>query len=648
MSVKWMIEKEAFMPENLDYKRWPLVLVDGLSAEDQDRFNRRRLAVEMYLDGRVSNEYIITQTGISKDELYRFVRRCLDYDNSGKIWGYRALIPKKHLKPYIRKKIPQTDQAGLAGAFEHLLVTYPSIRETIEKLYLNRKDRSLLERFIRPKDIWKQFINACRKAGIKPTEYPLNTKNLGKRSLERYLKKIENIYFDEAVKRYGEEAARHARVTGQGVPNSPNTHRPFQTVEFDGHKIDAVFAIEFQTPDGDTVVKIMDRIWLLVIVDKASRSVLGYHVALNKEYSADDVRACIRSAILPWSGMPFTIDGLKYSETGGFPSGAIPETSWAVWDEFKYDNGKANLAKSVVEQLTKSIGCSINAGPVAVPERRGIIERLFLTLEENGYHRLPNTTGSKPSDPRRHNAEGKAIRYRISYAHLVELTEVLIANYNGTPHDGLCYLTPLEVLQQRLDPNLLRKVPENKRQEAQFLTLQVSRKVAGNIKTGRRPYILYEGATYRNEVLSRSAELIGSFLTLVVNVEDLRVIRAFLPDGSELGLLQANGKWGLVPHSLKTRKEINRLRDRKLIYFCNEDDPIEVYREYLVKKAKSTKSSCNKLERVRIEAKQIHSTVLSDANLEPIMTSQSFKPKTLATNNSSQLECPRRTKTIIY
>lgn len=647
-----MLEKEAFTRENLDYKRWPSVLAEGLSAEDQDRFNRRKLAVEMYLDGHVSNEYIITHTGISKDELYRFIRRCLEYDGSGTIWGYRALIPEKRLKPYTRKEMPQKDQAGLAGAFEHLLFTYPSIREAIEQLYLNRKGRTITERFIRHKDIWKQFINACRKAGIKPTEYPLNTKDLGKRSLERYLKKIECKYFDEAVKRYGEEAARHSRVTGQGMPNSPSPQRPFQTVEFDGHKIDAVFAIEFQTPEGDTVVKIMDRIWLLAIVDKASRAILGYHVSLNKEYSADDVRACIRSAVLPWLGMTFTIDGLKYSETGGFPSGVIPETRWAVWDEFKYDNAKSNLAKSVVEQLTNSIGCSINAGPVAVPERRSIIERLFLTLEENGYHRLPNTTGSKPGDPRRHNAEEKAIKYRISYDHLVELTEVLIANYNGTPHESLCYLTPLEVIQQRLDPNLLRKVPEDKRLEAQFLTLHVSRKVAGNIRTGRRPYIQYEGATYRNEVLARSPELIGSFLTLVINVEDLRVIRAFLPDGSELGLLQANGKWGLVPHSLKTRKEINRLRDRKLIHFCNEENPMEVYRDYLVNKAKSTKSSCNKLERVRIETKQPDITGLIEANLEPAITSENVVSLSL-TNRlikdiEPQLERPKRTKTIIY
>lgn len=642
-----MLEKESFPLENLDYKRWPLALVDSLSAENQDRFYRRKQAVEFYIDGKVSNDYIIAKSGISKDELYRYVRRCLEFDNNGVLWGYRALIPEKRLKPYVRKEAPCNQNKGLAGAFEQLLNTYPAIRETIEQLYLNRSKGTFTERFIRPKDIWKQFINACRKAGIKSTEYPLNTKDIGKRSVERYLHKLECLYFDEAVKRYGEEASRHARVTGQGLPNSPNPQRPFQSVEFDGHRIDAVFAVEFQTPDGDTVVKIMERIWLLAIVDKASRAILGYHISLNSEYSADDVRACIRSAILPWNRMLFSIPGLNYSETGGFPSGIIPETSWAAWDEFKYDNAKSNLAKSVIDQLTRSVGCSVNAGPVAVPERRNIIERLFLTLEENGYHRLPSTTGNRPKDPRRHNAEEKAIKYRISFDHLVELTEILIANYNGTPHEGLCYLTPLEVIHQRLEPSFLRTIPEDKRQEVQFLTLKVSRKVAGNIRIGRRPYIIYEGATYRNEVLARSPELIGTFLTLVVNVEDLRVVRAFLPDGSELGLLQANGKWGLVPHSLKTRKEINRLRGRKLIHFCNEENPIEVYRDFLATRAKNTKSSCNKLERVRIESKKADQAVEqgsmpSDGNVVSLLETSRL------TLNTLQADYPKRTKTIIY
>ncbi|MGR5963757.1 hypothetical protein ACT7DB_03365 [Bacillus cereus] len=43
---------------------------------------------------------------------------------------------------------------------------------------------------------------------------------------------------------------------------------------------------------------------------------------------------------------------------------------WALWDEFLIDNAKANDAQLVTEKLKHVIGCSINQGPVSMPERR--------------------------------------------------------------------------------------------------------------------------------------------------------------------------------------------------------------------------------------------------------------------------------------
>lgn len=88
----------------------------------------------------------------------------------------------------------------------------------------------------------------------------------------------------------------------------------------------------------------------------------------------------------------------------------------------------------VKDRLENLIGCFMNLGPVALPMRRGIIERFFKTLEENGFHRLPNTTGSEPKDPRRKDPEQQAIQLNITYEHLKQLIDVLISNYNGTPH----------------------------------------------------------------------------------------------------------------------------------------------------------------------------------------------------------------------
>ena len=120
------------------------------------------------------------------------------------------------------------------------------------------------------------------------------------------------------------------------------------------------------------------------------RVVLGHYLCLRSQYSAIDVLSCIKNAVVPSEPKILTIPGLHYPKNGGLHHTAIRETEWAVWSEFCYDNGKANLATIVTNRLQHTVGCHINQGPVNMPERRPIIERFFGLLEENGYHRLPN------------------------------------------------------------------------------------------------------------------------------------------------------------------------------------------------------------------------------------------------------------------
>lgn len=241
---------------------------------------------------------------------------------------------------------------------------------------------------------------------------------------------------------------------------------------------------------------------------------------------------------------------------------------------------------------------------VAVPVRRPIIERFFRTLEQNGFHRLPSTTGSNTKDPKRKNSEENAIKYRITAEHLEELTDVLIAEYNACPHEGNNNLSPLEVFEQRVARGMtILQLPEEKRNEITFFSLKVTRRVNGSDKEGRRPYINYEGVRYTNEVLNRSPHLTNKTLELLINTDDLRVIKAFLPDGSELGNLSAIGKWGITPHDLRTRKAINKLKNNRLIHLSQYDDPIYVYQEYLEKEAQKNKTNRNKLASLKKEQK---------------------------------------------
>ncbi|MDQ0914661.1 hypothetical protein [Paenibacillus sp. V4I5] len=602
MPRRKLIEHEVVDAQYLNYGLWPEVDVNALHDTDQDTYLRRKQAVEEYLKGILSEKQIVAQTRISRNELRRLVRRCLSFDADGYLWGFRALRPQKNVRIYKKKKSEKGfHEHKRTGEFELLLDRYPTIRNLIHDLYLKRRSKSPTEPVIKPVHLFSKFTEACRKEGIKLDEYPFNTESQGYRSLQRYLKKIELKHFGIASSRYGEDAHKKSNNTGISEQNEPNIVRPYQRVQFDAHRIDAVFSISFTTVDGDEVNRILERIWILSLIDVGTRTVLSHYISLNKEISAVDVMTCIRKAVMPHKTVDFTIPGLKIIDDGGFPSDKLKDCEWAVWEELSFDNGKANLANMVRDKLKHLIGCSVNAGPVSLPMRRPYIERFFQTLEEYGFHRLPSTTGSNPKDPRRNNPEKKAIQYHITLENLEELAEVLIANYNGTPHGGISHLTPLEAMEQRLGRGMLpTNLEENKRSDVAFMQIEIFREVRGNLKTGKRPHINFANEEYRNDILANSGQLIGSKLNIHVNVDDIRFLRAFLPDGTEFGILTVAGKWSEMPHSLKLRQQIHRLKEKKVIHYSKYDDPISVYQIYMTNMAlQKDKSSVNRLAQIR-------------------------------------------------
>ncbi|WP_162274700.1 transposase family protein [Verrucomicrobium sp. GAS474] len=389
--------------------------------------------------------------GIESSEIRRFFRGCIKDHPDGRVWGFRALIPGIRTGAY--KKVRLTcPSRQYAGALALLFYRYPRIQQDVEAHFLSKHPRGLAkESRAKVKTTHKLFIRLCREAGISGDEYPFPTKELGRRALAKHLRSLADTETNAFTgSQYGSDAARAGGYGGHGQ-NDLVTMSPYQRVFFDGHRIDSVFSISYQTPHGEWIEAIAERPWLLIIMDVWSRAILGYIMCLKAEYSADDILRCTKRTIEPWKPIPLTIPGLKRSEAGGMPSGRFPQLHYAAWDELWYDNAKANLADRVRDKLVKEIGCAVNAGPVKTPERRGVLERLFQTLEEAGFHRLPSTTGSGPQDTRRKNAEKSAVKFKIKAHELEQVLDVIISNYNGTSHSSLNWRSPLEVIQFYLE-----------------------------------------------------------------------------------------------------------------------------------------------------------------------------------------------------
>ena len=156
-------------------------------------------------------------------------------------------------------------------------------------------------------------------------------------------------------------------------------------------------------------------------------------------------------------------------------------------------------------------------------------------------------------------------QFQLEYAE--ELLDVLIANYNATPHSGLGHRTPLEYLQFvcSFKDTSLRRADDKLIQE--ILAFRKSCRVNGNLKEGRKPFVNFEGARYTNETLQQRFDLINKHIWVINHLEDdARVVQASTLDGKKLGILRACPPWHRLPHSLRVRKAINAaLRNRKFI-----------------------------------------------------------------------------------
>lgn len=494
-------DRQSIPNELKDLTTWPTVDELALSDTDKAIYRRKEQAIRQFLlEPDVSVQEICRMNGVVPATLYRTFERCTTKHPDGRIYGFRALIRYARIEPYKRIKAVSKghcpSKGGMSGAFSMLLEKHPKIQEMLTReLWERNRPVGTTIREVRKslKRIHKKFLEACRAEKIPLDEYPFNQDYLGLRSLASYLKKL-------AEKTSFEMAAREAGASRVGAEFPPLDRikadpalNPFEVVEFDGHKLDLRLSVRVQDPYGmDTYLEV-SRIWVLVVIEVVSRAVLGYAIAFGSEYNKDDVATALQASLSPHVPRKISIPGLSIRESGGYPSNLIPETQYACWEWFRFDNARSHLSIATLERLCEIVGCWTDAGPIGEPNSRPYIERFFSLLAAHFAHRVVGSTGRSPTDVVRQLAEpeGRA-ELLMTLDELEDLVEVLIADYNGEA--GPSGRTPLEVLSHLIAKRdgFVRTIPQELRGKLDLLHEARIVTVRGSLTEGMRPHVNFE------------------------------------------------------------------------------------------------------------------------------------------------------------
>lgn len=568
----------------LDTATWTCVDPDALPPTHRAMFMRRRCAIELYLQGASDTE-IRAAVEMARSNVYRLiVDRCLQPHPDGDLFGWRGALPYLRTAAYHRKTLPKPgeDGAGTSGALQWLFASpmAPDLESRFRKQILaTASGLTGPGRLKQP--LFRWLLGELRGLGCERRgEWPFNVEKLGYVTIAAYIDRVlaENPRRQRLL--LGGQDAQRKAIAGDGS-GRPNL-QPFDRVECDAHKLDVRMVVAVPSPLGGHEMRKIHRLWVIVLIEVASRAVLGYHLCLRRECGAEDVLRAIKQALSTWTPRKLSFSENAYVEDAGLPGGVIPHLAGACWNEFSVDGALANICGRVEGVLKEVVGCRLlkPQGAHSYTSRRSkddrpFIEAFFGRLAAGGFHRLAPTTGSRPSDKR--GADPVAIAdetaFQLEYAE--ELLDTLIANYNAAPHSGLGFRSPLQQLQfrvpssapvRRADPDAVRRMVGVRR----LCT------VMGGAKTGRRPHFNFANARYSAEWLALRTDLLGKDLWLQIeNEDDARYATVSDSKGLFLGVVRAAPPWHLTPHSLFVREAIRALDRRRLLHLSSRCDAVE-------------------------------------------------------------------------
>ncbi|MGF6372867.1 hypothetical protein OKW40_005683 [Paraburkholderia sp. RAU6.4a] len=573
----------------IDTSQWASPDEGALEGGRRALYFARKEAVSLYLSGATADT-IKRLTSLGAKQAYRLIReRCLETHPDGRPYGWRGLVPWVRLKHYRRCRKIQLDQfgGGAVGALQALLDARPELRQAFEaRILAGVSGKRLVETKQSKRRHCAWFLDQLRGLGYEQRgEWPFNTTRLGYVSIGRYVDSVLSANPRALAATSGGPDLVSKLKTGDGAGRP--VMKFMQRVEMDAHKLDGRFCVSLPLMGGGSQEKIVHRLWVIVILEVASRAVLGYYFSMRREVSKDDVLRALKRALSRWCVRPVSFCDKPYLSEAGLLSGLGDDFAGLCWDETSVDGALAETCQHVRDALRDAVGATVLDPKNSFSKRRSkddrpFIEAFFRNLAGQGFQRLSNTTGGKPQDRKGRQPEEVALASRFQYEYAEELLDVLVANYNATPHSGVGNRTPLayaKFLYQHSQQTLRRADPAV---VDALLSIRKRCIVRGGARTGRAPFVEFYYGRYTNEVLHNRHDLVGSAIWVVCHKEDdCRVALASTLDGMSLGVLRAAPPWNISPHSLSVRAAIRQACSRGQFTIPAGADAIDAFMRYV-------------------------------------------------------------------
>lgn len=551
-----------------------------------DRFERLQRGIKVYL-GSGSLKKALAEAKCTKEVFYRQFNRCLlpnPFSGEG-IVGWAGLISQLRLKTYTRVN----EGSGTAGQFQKWIRENRIWRELLHRMILTGNGgKKWAARKPDVRSVARNYIAAFKRE-IALGQYPHDGRSNARRAIERYITDFVAMHNEATAVWFGDDVASRQHL-GTGPQSFNLATGPFDVLGSDAHTTDCIGFIILNGPSGPQKVPVT-RIQLVVNLCHHKRLVTGYSVCIRKQIESSHVEEAYLMGNTCWKPKKLTIEGLSYADGAGFPNGVVEGLTEINPALVRLDNAAQHYANNIRVRLRHSLGCAIVWGAVGHWWRNAITERFFGTLERYGFQRMPSTMGSGPQDPHRPanpvvEARGKG----IEWDELIQLVDVLLANYNAKPHKSLGGISPLDSLRSTIASRsgfwIARPRPPHTANSPRIGVDMVRKRIAGSVRRRIPPYVEIGEVRYTAECLSSRYDLIGRHVYIHLPWKDIRTVECFLDSGLFIGELRCMDRgWSMSPHSLQTRQVINALIDNGEMWVPEGGDPLVTYIEHLEKKA---------------------------------------------------------------